>query len=52
MGSNFTLGDEIISETGADIVSCLKKTPLSIDEIMNKVVEIFEPETELRSRVI
>lgn len=52
MGSNFTLGDEIISETGADIVSCLKKTPLSIDEIMNKVVEIFEPETELRSSVI
>lgn len=52
LGSNFTLGDEIISETGADIVSCLKKTPLSIDEIMNKVVEIFEPETELRSSVI
>lgn len=52
LGSNFTLGDEIISETGADIVSCLKKTPLSIDEIMNKVVEIFEPETKLRSSVI
>lgn len=52
LGSNFTLGDEIISETGADIVFCLKKTPLSIDEIMNKVVEIFEPETELRSGVI
>ena len=37
LGENFTLGDEIISEEGADIVSCLKKTPLSIDEIMDKV---------------
>lgn len=51
-GNNFTLGDEIISETGADIISCLKKAPLSIDEIMNKVIEIFEPETGLRSNVI
>lgn len=52
LGENFTLGDEIISEEGADIVSCLKKTPLSIDEIMDKVVEIFEPEAGLRSSVI
>ena len=52
LDDNFTLGDEIISETGADIVSCLKKTPLSIDEIINEVIKIFQPEAELRSNVI
>lgn len=52
LGNNYTLGDEIISETGADIISCLKKTPLSIDEIINEVIKIFEPEAELRSNVI
>jgi len=42
IGNDFILGDEIISETGADIISCLEKKPLSIDEIMHKVVESFE----------
>lgn len=51
-GQGFTLGDEIISETGADIISCLKKTPLSIDEIMNRVNKLFEQEAGLRSDVI
>ena len=51
-GNDFTLGDEIISETGADIISCLEKTPLSIDEIIHRVIEIFEPEECLRSNVI
>ena len=41
-GNDFTLGDEIISETGADIISCLEKTPLSIDEIINRVIEIIK----------
>lgn len=47
LGNNYTLGDVIISEMGADIVSCLKKTPLSIDEIINEVIKIFEPEADL-----
>lgn len=51
-GNDFILGDEIISETGADIISCLEKTPLSIDEIIHRVIEIFEPEECLRSNVI
>ena len=51
-GNEYTLGDEIISETGADIVSCLKKTPLSIDEIINEVIKIFEPEADLNSNVV
>lgn len=52
LANNYTLGDEVISETGADIVSCLKKTPLSIDEIINEVIKIFEFEADLRSNVI
>lgn len=52
IGEEFTLGDEIISETGADIISCLEKKPLSINEIINRVNSIFEDENGLRSDVI
>lgn len=50
--NDFFLGDEIVSETGADIVSCLEKKPMSIDDIMDKIVEIFEPNDDLHDDVI
>ncbi len=48
----FIIGDEIISETGADIVSCIEKEPLSIEEIMKRVIVIFEQEDGLQDDVI
>jgi len=52
IGDEFTLGDEIVSESGADILSCLEKKPLSIDEIMNRVNAVFEHEEDLHNDVI
>lgn len=43
-GTNFILGDQIVSETGADILSCLEKRPLSLKEIMDRVSLLFEIE--------
>lgn len=52
LNEEFVLGDEIISETGADIVSCLKKEPLSINDILNSVYRIFGYENGLEHDVI
>ena len=52
LNEDFVLGDEIISETGADIVSCLKKEPLSINDILNSVYRIFGYENGLEHDVI
>lgn len=43
-GTDFILGDQIVSETGADILSCLEKQPLSINEITDRVALLFEIE--------
>ena len=43
-GTNFVLGDQIVSETGADILSCLEKCPLSLKEITDRVSLLFEIE--------
>ncbi|WP_449025803.1 radical SAM protein [Porphyromonas endodontalis] len=43
-GTDFILGDQIVSETGADILSCLEKQPLSLKEITNRVALLFKIE--------
>lgn len=52
INNEFTLGDEIISETGADIVSCIEKEPLSIEIIMEKVFKIFGQEDDIQCEVV
>jgi radical SAM protein with 4Fe4S-binding SPASM domain len=49
---DFVLGDEIVSETGADILSCLEKTPLSIDEITSRVTQIFDADINLQNDIV
>ena len=39
--TSYVLGDRILSESGAVILSCLAKTPLSIDEIVSKAMREF-----------
>ena len=39
--TSYVLGDRILSESGAVILSCLEKTPLSIDEIVNRAMKKF-----------
>lgn len=51
-GVDFILGDEIVSETGADILSCLEKRPLSINEITSRVEKLFEQNRNLRNEVV
>ena len=51
IGNDFILGDEIISESGADILSCLDKKPLPIEEIMERVFKIFGDVDNLQSEV-
>lgn len=47
----YVLGDRIVSESGAVILSCLEKTPLSMDEIVNRAMKEFidANEKQLRS---
>lgn len=45
--NDFVLGDEIVSEVGADILSCLEKRPLSINEIMSRVAKQFESDNNI-----
>lgn len=51
-GVDFILGDEIVSETGADILSCLEKKPLSINEIISRVEKLFEQNSNLQNEVV
>ncbi len=37
----YILGDRVLSESGALILSCLKKSPLSLDEIVSKALKEF-----------
>lgn len=37
----YVLGDRIVSESGAVILSCLEKTPLSMDEIVRRAMKEF-----------
>lgn len=39
--TSFVLGDRIVSESGAIILSCLEKEPLSIDEIVERVMKVY-----------
>lgn len=49
--TSYVLGDRIISESGAVILSCLKKEPLSLDEIVRRAMKEFigVNENQLRS---
>ena len=51
--TSYVLGDRIVSESGAVILSCLKKTPLSIDEIVSEAMKEFDDanENQLKSDV-
>ena len=51
--TSYVLGDRIVSESGAVILSCLKKTPLSIDEIVSRAMKEFDDanENQLKSDV-
>lgn len=49
---DFILGDEIVSETGADILSCLEKKVLSIDEITNRVTQLFDVDHNIQNEII
>lgn len=40
-GDNRVLGDRIVSESGAVILSCMKKKPLSLDEITRRVADEY-----------
>ena len=44
--TSYVLGDRIVSESGAVILSCLKKTPLSIDEIVSRAMKEFDDANE------
>lgn len=39
--ASYVLGDRIVSESAAIILSCLEKSPLSINEIANKAMKEF-----------
>lgn len=39
--TSYVLGDRIVSESGAVILSCLEKTPLSLDEIVRRAMKEF-----------
>ena len=45
------LGDRIVSESGAIILSCLEKTPISIDEIVRKAMKEFVDADENQLRL-
>ena len=44
--TSYVLGDRIVSESGAVILSCLEKTPLSIDEIVSGAMKEFDDVNE------
>lgn len=46
MNTSHVLGDRIVSESGAVILSCLEKTPLSIDEIVSGAMKEFDNANE------
>lgn len=39
--ASYVLGDRIVSESGAVILSCLEKTPLSLSEIVSRAMKEF-----------
>lgn len=43
-GNDFVLGDQIVSEGGADILSCLEKRPLSLAEILHRLTSLYSEE--------
>lgn len=43
-GNDFVLGDQIVSEEGADILSCLEKKPLSLEEILLRMTSLYSKE--------
>ena len=43
--ASYVLGDRIVSESAAIILSCLEKSPLSINEIANKAMKEFINDT-------
>lgn len=49
-GKDFVLGDQIVSEEGADILSCLEKKPLSLEEILLRMTSLYSKEDVYASR--
>ena len=47
---SYVLGDRIVSESGAVILSCLDKTPLSIDTIVSRAMKEFVDANEIQLR--
>ena len=46
----YVLGDRIVSESGAVILSCLEKKPLSMDEIVSRAMKEFVDANEIQLR--
>ena len=40
--TSYVLGDRIVSESGAVILSCLEKSPRPLVEILNRVMKRFQ----------
>lgn len=51
--TSYVLGDRIVSESGAVILSCLEKSPLSINDIVSRAIKKFDyvSEYQLRSDI-
>lgn len=49
---DFVLGDIIVSESGASIISCLEKYPLSIGEITRRASQIFGPDINYNNEIV
>lgn len=51
MNTSYVLGDRIVSESAAIILSCLEKSPLSINEIVSRAMKEFVDTSEAQLKV-
>ena len=50
--TSYVLGDRIVSESGAVILSCLEKSPRPLVEILNRVMKRFVNANKLYQRLV